>query len=223
MTVINMKAAHDPNRKALAAAIALSAGAKRDLRVADEAASLAAQKCWTAQARLDELNKAPHSPDRARAGAFIASVDAGNPCGTEVLERSSVDTRAKIAAAENEFAVWDETRQECDQAARDKEAAVAVAKERVERAARVIICNSDNVASLIDELTALQAEVISARSVLRLIGRHGVNGEMERPLSEQLERLLWRDLMGMESTPASAAWAAAFEELQSNSDAKLPS
>jgi hypothetical protein len=45
MTLVNLKPAAkapDQNRKALAAAIALHAGAKRDLRVADESASLAA-------------------------------------------------------------------------------------------------------------------------------------------------------------------------------------
>ena len=32
----------------------------------------------------------------------------------------------------------------------------------------------------------------------------------------------WRDLIGLESTSASAAWSAAFDELLTNSEAELP-
>ena len=217
-----MKPAPDQNRKSLAAAQALYAGAKRDARVADEAASLAAQKCWEAQSRLEKLREVAE-PSGALADTFAASVAAGNPCNVAVLERSGIDVRAKIAAAENDFNVWDQTRRECDLAARQKEAAVAAARDRVERSARMVVANAETVTRLGDGLEALQGEVIEKRSVLRFIWGKGVNGELPGPLKERIERLLWRDLMGMESTSASAAWQAAFEELQSNSDAKLPS
>lgn len=212
----------DPNRKALAAAIALHAGARRDVRIADEAASLAAQRCWDAQSRLEELRKAVE-PSGALAAEFISSVGAGNPCAVTVLERSSVEARAKITAAENDASIWEQARGECDVAAREKEDAVAAAKERVEKAARVVVANSEMVTRLMDDLEALQAEVIEKRAGLRFIWRKAVNDELPGPLKERIERLLWRDLTGMEPTSASAAWAAAFEELQANSDAKLPS
>ena len=217
-----MKPAHDQNRKALAAAIALHAGAKRDARVADEAASLAAQKCWEAQSRLEKLREVAE-PSGVLADTFAASVAAGNPCNVAVLERHGIDVRAKIAAIENDFSVWDQTRRECDLAAREKEAEVATAHDRVARAAREVICNSETVKRLSDCLDALQAEVIETRSTLRFIWSKGINGELPGPLKERVERLLWRDLLGMESTPASAAWQAAFEELQSNSEAEIPS
>ncbi len=235
MTVINLKSqpALDPNRKALAAAIALHAGARRDLRVADDAASLAAQKCWAAQARLDELNKAPHSPMGARADAFIASVDAGNPCSAAVLERSSVDARAKMTAAENEFAVWNETRQECDLAAREKEAAVAPAKERVEKAARMVIANSETVTRLMEGVEELQAEVINRRLALRFILFNCLNGELSDADKDRIESLFRQDRLpagfhsaynaGWETHSVHRTWQAAFDELQSNSDAALPS
>jgi hypothetical protein len=212
----------DPARAKLASAIALHAGAVRDLQIAEQAAALAAERCWRAQAHLDELYRVVAAPSGALAADFIASVAAGNPCDTAVLERSSVDARAQIAAAENDVRVWEQTSEECALAVRAKEADVATARDRVERAARAVICNSDNVARLIDELAGLQSRVVSARSVLRFISRHGVNGEMEGSLKEQAERLLWRDLTGMETTPESAAWSAAFDELQSNSEAELP-
>jgi len=214
-----MKPAPDQNRKALAAAIALHAGAKRDARVADEAASLAAQKCWEAQSRLEKLREVAE-PSGALADTFAASVAAGNPCNVAVLERSGIDVRAKMAAAENDFNVWDQTRRECDLAAREKEAALSAARDRVERAARVVLANAEIVTRLADDLEALQADVIEKRSELRFIWGKGLNGELPRPLKERVERLLWRDLLGLEST---SAWSAAFEELQSNSDAKLPS
>jgi hypothetical protein len=212
----------DKNRKNLAAAIAMHAGAKRDARVADEAARQAAQNCWEAQSRLETLREAAE-PSGALADTFAASVAAGNPCNVAVLERSGIDVRAKITAAENDFNVWDQTRRECDLAAREKEAAVAAARDRVERAARMVVANSETVKRLSDGLEALQAEVIETRSVLRFIWGKGVNGELPVPLKERVERLLWRDLMGLESTSASVAWQAAFEELQSNSEAALPS
>jgi hypothetical protein len=162
-------------------------------------------------------------PSGSLADTFAASVAAGNPCNVAVLERSGIDARAKITAAENDFNVWDQTREECDESAREKEAEVAAARDRVERAARVVICDSETVANLVDELTGLQSEVVSRRAVLRFIWGKGINGEMPRPLVESVQRLLQRDLLGLESTSASAAWQAAFEELQSNSDAKLPS
>ena len=222
MTVINMKPAPDQNRKALAAAIALHAGAKRDARVADEAASLAAQKCWEAQSRLEKLREVAE-PSGALADTFAASVSAGNPCDVAVLERSGIDVRAKMTAAENDFNVWDQTQRECDLAARAKEADVAAAKERVERCARAVICNAETVKRLADDLDALQSELISRRSVLRFIWRTNWNGELSVPLAGRIERLLLRDLTGLEFTSASAAWSAAFEELQSNPEAELPS
>jgi hypothetical protein len=216
-----MKPAPDQNRKALAAAIALHAGAKRDLRVADESASLAAQKCWEAQAQFDELRKVPE-PKGSLAAAFTSSVAADAPCETAVLQRSGVDARAQIVAAENEFSIWDQTREECDLAAREKEAAVAAARDRVERAARMVVANAETVTRLGDGLEALQEEVIEKRAVLRFIWGKGVNGELPRPLVERVQRLLQRDLLGMESTSASAAWSAVFNELMTNSEAELP-
>jgi hypothetical protein len=129
----------DPARSKLAAAIALQAGARRDLQVAEQAAELAAERCRDAQSKIDELRKVVAAPSGALADSFIASVGAGNPCGTAVLERSAIDARAKMMAAENEVAVWDETRRECELAIRAKEAAVVTAKERVERAARIVL------------------------------------------------------------------------------------
>src|SRR5580693_4472629 len=62
----------------------------------------------------------------------------------------------------------------------------------------------------------------SAASVLRFIWRTNRNGELSVPLAGRIERLLLCDLTGLESTPASAAWSAAFDELLANSEAKLP-
>lgn len=171
----------DPARAKLAAAIVLEAGARRDLRVADEAASLAAQKCWEAQSRLEKLREVAE-PSGALADTFAASVAAGNPCNVAVLERSGIDVRAKIAAAENDFSVWDQTRRECDLAAREKEAALSAARDRVERDARVVLVNAEIVTRLADDLEALQADVIEKRSELSFIWGKGLNGELPRPL-----------------------------------------
>jgi hypothetical protein len=214
---------HDPARATLAAAIALEAGARRDLQVAEEAASLAAERCWRAQSALDELRKVVAAPSGALADSFIASVGADDPCGTAILERSGIESRAKLVAAEGEAAVWDETRKECEIAVRSKEAAMVTAKERVERCARMVLTNSETVTRLADDLEALQADVVSARSVLRFVWGKGINGELSVPLAERIERLLWWDLTGLRSTSASAAWSAAFEDLQSNPEAELPS
>ncbi len=210
----------DPNRKALAAAIALHAGARRDVRVADEAASLAAQRCWDAQSRLEELRKAVE-PSGALAAEFTASVGAGNPCGTAVLERSAVDVRAKITAAENDARIWDETRRECDLAAREKEDAAADAKERVEKTARVVVCNSEMVPRLVDSLEALQAEVIARRVALQFIWSRALNGELSRPDSGRIESLLRQDLTGWESHPVHGVWRAAFDNLLEDSNAGI--
>ena len=52
-----MKHASDPNREALASAIALHAGACRDLQVAEQASTAASNNLWKMQARIDELHK----------------------------------------------------------------------------------------------------------------------------------------------------------------------
>ena len=212
----------DPARAKLAAAIALEAGARRDLRVAEQAAQLAASRHWEAQSKLDELSKVVAAPSGALAADFIASVSAGNPCGTAVLERSAIDARAQIKAAENDVRVWEQTQDECERAVRAKEADVAAAKERVERCAREVVCNAETVTRLGDGLEALQEEVIETRSVLRFIWGKGLNGELPGPLAERIERLLRLDLAGLRSTSASAAWSAAFDELLTNSEAELP-
>jgi hypothetical protein len=213
----------DPARATLAAAIAPEAGARRDLQVASNAAGLAERRHWDAQSKLDELRKVVAAPSGALADSFIASVGAGNPCETAVLERSAVDARAKMTAAENEVAVWDETRRECDVAVRAKEAEVSNAKERVEKAARVVVANSEMVTRLVDSLEAMQAEVIARRVALRFIWGKGLNGELSGPDKARIESLLRQDLTGWESHPVHGVWRAAFEELQSNPEAELPS
>ena len=99
---------------------------------------------------------------------------------------------------------------------------MVLAKERVSKAARIVICNSEDVTKLIDELVLLQAEIVEKRSVLRFISRQGCNGELARAVAGQIESVLLQDLDGLNPTDTSRAWSAAFEELQSNSDAALP-
>ena len=86
----------------------------------------------------------------------------------------------------------------------------------------MVVCNAETVKRLGDGLEALQADVVSARSVLRFVWSKGVNGELSVPLAERIERLLRLDLTGLRSTSASAAWSAAFDELLTNSEAELP-
>ena len=112
--------------------------------------------------------------------------------------------------------------EECKQAVFEKGLAAADAKDNVAKAAREVIANSETVTRLSDELANLQADIVSRRSVLRFIWGKALNGELDRSLSEKVERLLWQDLMGMEPTPASAAWAAAFDALMTDSDSELP-
>jgi hypothetical protein len=140
-----------------------------------------------------------------------------------VLERSAIDDRAKMTAAENEVAVWDETRRECEIAVRSKEAAMVTAKERVERCARAVVCNAETAKRLGDDLEAMQAEVIARRVALRFIWGKGLNGELSGPDKARIESLLRQDLTGWESHPVHGVWRAAFEELQSNPEAELPS
>jgi hypothetical protein len=225
LTVRDMKPLpdRDPARAKLAAAIALEAGARRDLQVAEEAASLAAERCWDAQSKLDELRNEPPAPSGAFADAFTASIAAGNPCGTAILERSGIESRAKLVAAENEVRVWEQTSEECALAVRAKEAEVAAAKERVEKAARVVVANSEMVTRLVNSLGAMQAEVIARRVALRFIWGKGLNGELSGPDKDRIESLLGQDLTGWESHPVHGVWRAAFEELQSNPEAELPS
>jgi hypothetical protein len=224
MTMRDMKSLpdRDPARAKLAAAIALEAGAARDLQVAEQASALATSRYYEAQSALDELRKEQHAPSGALAAEFISSVGSGNPCNVAVLERSSVESRAKMTAAENDVNVWQQTREECDLAARQKEDAVAESKERLERAARVVICSADNTAKLVDDLSVLQAEIIEKRSALRFISGHGCNGELARPLMEQIERVLLHDLSGLGPTDSYRAWERAFETLMTDSDSELP-
>ncbi len=213
----------DPARVALANAIASESGARRDLQVAEQAAELAAERCWEAQSRIDELRKVVAAPSGARAAEFIASVGAGNPCNVATLERSSVAAGAQIAAAENDARVWEEPRRECDAAVRAKKADVSNAKERVEKAARVVVANSEMVTRLMDSIEATQAEVVERRVALQFVWGKGLNGELSRPDRDRIERLLRQDLTGSESHPVHGVWRAAFEELRSNSEAELPS
>jgi hypothetical protein len=227
-----MKPDREPARKALAAAIALEAGARRDLQVAQSAAEMAMRRHWEAQSKLDELHKVVAAPSGALADDFIASVAAGNPCDTAVLERSSVDARAQIAAAENEVAVWDETRGECELAVRAKEAAMVTAKERVEKAARIVLSNSENVARLLDGVEEMQTEVINRRVALRYILFNGLNGELAEADRARIETLFKTDRLpagfnsaynwGWEQHPVHKKWDAAFDALMTDAEAELP-
>jgi hypothetical protein len=110
-----MSSDRDPARVALASAIALHAGAVRDWQVAQSAAELAERRHWQSQSALDELRKAVADPSGVLADSFISSVASGAPCGTDVLERSAIDARAKMTAAENDVRVWKQTHDECAQ------------------------------------------------------------------------------------------------------------
>ena len=72
------------------------------------------------------------------------------------------------------------------------------AKDRLERAARAVVCNVETTTRLTAELERLQAEVVDRRSALRFIWGKGINGELPRPLVESVQRVLQRDLLGME-------------------------
>jgi hypothetical protein len=224
MTMRDMKPILErkPNRKALASAINAHAGARRDLQVAEQAAELASDHLWKAQAGLDRLRDAGAAQSGSRAEKFIASVASGTPCDTAVLERSSIDARAQITAAETDIQIWQATLEECKQAVFEKGLAAADAKERVEKAARAVVCNSETVPRLLDELEVLQSDLINKFSVLRFVSRQNRNGELPALLAERVERVLLRDLAGLEPTPASAAWAAAFDALMTDFDAALP-
>jgi hypothetical protein len=165
----------DPARAKLAAAISLEAGAVRDLQVAEQAAELAESRHWEAQSRLEALRKEPHAPIGSLAAEFISSVGSGNPCNVGVLERSSTEARAAMVTAENEIEIWKQTHEECALAVREKEDSVALAKERVQKAARMVISNPETVTRLMDGLEAMQSKVIERRVALRFILFKGLN------------------------------------------------
>jgi hypothetical protein len=214
---------HDPARSKLAAAIALHACSARDLQLAEQAAKLAERRFYDALSKLDAIREEPHAPSGALADSFIASVASGAPCNVATLERSSVESRAKLTAAENDVNVWKQTHEECEQAVRAKATDVVAAKEAVERCARKIVCDSAMAARLMDNLETKQAEIIENRVILRFIWGNGLNGELSGPDKDRIESLLRQDLTGWESHPVHGVWRAAFEELQSNPEAELPS
>ena len=213
----------DKNRKNLATAIALHAGAVRDWQVAQSAAELAERRHWQSQSALDEMRKAAIDPS-GLADSFILSVASGNPCGTDVLERSGVAAARRISAAENDVRVWKQTHDECAQVSRSKEALALQAKSRVERCAREVIANSAAAMRLMDDLEMKQAEVIGKRVALQFIWGNAPNGELAQSDSERMARLLNQNLSGHEHHhhPARGAWQAAFDELLTDPDAQLP-
>jgi hypothetical protein len=167
-------------------------------------------------------SKVVAAPSGALAADFIASVSAGNPCGTAVLERSAIDARAQIAAVETDIRVWEQTWRECELATRAKEADIATAKEHVERCARIVLANSAMVTRLVDDLETKQAEIIEKRVILRFIWGKGLNGELSGPYKDRMERLLRQDLTGLESHPVRGVWQAAFDKLLEDPEAELP-
>ncbi len=214
--------APDPRRKELASAISMHAGAARDLIVAEQAAAAAKQKWWNAEARLDELRKEAPSPGGYLSDDAIAMIASGAACDTDVLDRSAVEAGARMKAFENDSKVWKAASAQCDLAVKAKAESAVTAKERLDRAARMVVCNSENVAKLIDALETKQVEIIEMRSALRFISSRGCNGELAPALSKQIERVLLQDLSGLGPTDSYRAWDAAFNELLANSDAALP-
>jgi hypothetical protein len=222
----------DPARATLAAAIAMHADARHDLKVAEEAAGLAASRYYDAQSKLEALRKAPDAPSGSLADSFIASVSAGNPCNVAVLERASVEARAKMTAAENDVNVWKQTHEECDLAVRAKRAAVAPAKERVKRAARIVLANSGTITRLMDGLEAMQAEIINRRVALRYILFSGLNGELAEADRARIEDLFKTDRLpagfnsaynsGWEQHQVHQKWDAALDALMTDAEAALP-
>jgi hypothetical protein len=109
---------------------------------------------------------------------------------------------------------------------------VVPAKERVEKAARIVLSNSENVARLLDGIEEMQTEVINRRVALRYILFNGLNGELAEADRARIETLFKTDRLpagfnsaynwGWEQHPVHKKWDAAFDALMTDSEAELP-
>lgn len=219
----------EPARIELASAIASEAGARRDMRAAEEAMELASDRRWDAESKLAAIREANAASHGGLGSEFIRRVQAGDACDAAVLERPSAEASAKEAEAQRAVAVWKQTRDECDLALSAKGTVVANAKECIERAARKVIANPEIVERLMAGIEDMQRALIDRRLSLRYVL---FKGTLSDPDKERVQRFLREHMLpggigcveyeNWDGYPVSVLWADAFKALMLDADAGLP-
>jgi hypothetical protein len=212
-------AARSPERAALAEDIARRDDIERKLATAKDATEQARAKRWAAEERLEALQKqkAEASAAQSLGAKFLASVEAGQPCGVDVLERPG--TTREEDALEREIELWAETQAECAASIPALESAVNFAAFRVDESAREAIKASPAVAEILDGLDQLHSELDKRLSALAYLRRRNMisDSDMDAALAAIRRPVLLGDhhLICDE-------WTAAFKSLARSADYPIP-
>jgi len=144
-------------------------------------------------------------------------VAAGQPCGVDVLERSSTSTRDEDAL-EKEIATWAQTQGECDAVVQQREQALILAEMNAEAEARAAIGNSGALKQLLDGFTDLRDAYERRLAVLKYLSFANCIADAGKPAIEAAIRPSLLD----HYHPACAEWRRALEALTRDHDAALP-
>jgi predicted nucleic acid-binding Zn-ribbon protein len=220
---LKLAGSRSPQREALASAIADHANAVRDHLAAREAVEKARERVWSAQDRLAALQERPAYATGNPAVAFIAAMQEGREASVGELEGPAKTREAEEAEIAAEIEALQKTRAALDAAVIEREGPIAYAKGKVRDAVAQVLRSEVNVAALLTEAEAVEADIIARRCALMQLA------SLLSPCAEKtaLDTFLARpwiapaNHLSFSFHPEAQALAAAAEALKRDADAAL--
>jgi hypothetical protein len=171
---------------------------------------------------LEELREQHAKEPDQGVDAFISSMRDGGDCSVAELEATTLERAEQIAAGEREIAVLRRIREQIAERIPVASKAVADAKARVERRARIVLVEKLDVDRLMREHDAAFDALAVARARLGFAARIIPHPE-SAPIYLRLE-CTFRDegrYADVRHDPACAGMVAAYERLQQDADAEI--
>ncbi len=221
LKVVPPMAPRSPEREALAAAIVKRQAAQRELTAAEDARGQAQRRRWDADTELSKFRMArDEEPPENFADDLISHVKDGTDYDVAVIGRRDVEAREREAELQNAADVWTKAQRACEAAIPDRRCDLEWADRHVVTAARKVIAAHPEVEKLLaeakkirDDLDLRQSELLT---VLHLVTS---SSEIGARLNDELARGL---LIDERQFPICGEWNSAFNALQRDADAPLP-
>jgi hypothetical protein len=214
----------DTHRAELAAAITDAEASRKNLETARSASRNSEAKMYEAYGALEEARAV--EPVNASQDHLEALAAADGAFDIQTFGAPGAAARAKEEKAERDIAAWRHAHALAEGAIPDLKLAVEYADRAVEKAARVVMGKSFNVAQMLDEAELAAASIVEKRIELIFIrsfllpdddnDRHPIASFLSRPWLMDECNENWKH------HPVIVAHQAAFEELKRDAEAPLP-
>jgi hypothetical protein len=206
-----------PERQALAAAIEAVKQAEKHLAATASAASDSWQLAGPARDRIAAAELAIEEARR-----FVSADIVARQLGESVPERPArAKLQSDLAAAQGDLQAAIDARADLEQRRGQAEKAVSWCKSDLFTALKAVLDSAPEVSGLVDEIKALEEQLIDRYEALETLNHHGPAHRVKH--EARLDpRFGWDVLSRRPRGKLAGSWAAAFERLQTDAAAPLP-